>query len=71
MYIKFLNKYTFYLFFSLQNDVNLRHKIFLNLYFRLRKTIIQNLETRGYSSYFIKSLKKLENLHCTVIFVNK
>jgi len=32
--------------FNLQNDVNLRHKFFLNLYFRLRKTIIKNLETK-------------------------
>ena len=32
--------------FSLQNDVNLRHNFFLNLYFRLRKTIIKNLETK-------------------------
>ena len=33
--------------FSLQNDVNLRHKFFLNLYFRLRKIIFKNLETKG------------------------
>ena len=33
--------------FSLQNDVNLHHQIFLNLLLRLRKTILQNLETKG------------------------
>jgi len=32
--------------FSLYFDVNLRHKIFLNLKLGLRKDIIQNLETK-------------------------
>jgi hypothetical protein len=36
----------FYFTFSLQFDVNLRHKIFLNLIFRLRKIIFKNLETK-------------------------
>jgi len=33
--------------FSLQFDVNLRHNFFLNLIFRLRKIIFQNLENKG------------------------
>ncbi len=41
---------------SLRNDVHLRNKFFLNLYFRLRKTIIKNLETKNnviiYNLYF-------------------
>ena len=32
---------------SLHFDVNLHHKNFLNLNFRLRKIHVQNLETRG------------------------
>jgi len=32
---------------SLQFDVNLRHRNFLNLNFRLRKIEVQNLETKG------------------------
>jgi hypothetical protein len=35
----------FTLTFSLQNDVNLHHKFFLNLYVRLRKIAIKYLET--------------------------
>ena len=39
------------LFSILRFDLNLRHKIFLNLIFRLRKNIFKILETRGY--YFV------------------
>jgi hypothetical protein len=46
--------FKFNLSFSLQNDVILRHKFFLNLYFRLRKTVIKNLETNIKVIYKLK-----------------
>ncbi len=45
------------LIFGLHFDVNLRHKIFLNLIFKLRKIILKNLETKFKKKFRYKKIK--------------
>ena len=53
---------TTWLTFSLHFDVNLRHKIFINLFLRLRKLYIQNLETRDLINIDFEGLNSLQGV---------